>query len=68
MPFCNFYSLQGHNDTFTIGRYTINRISAPGMVMTVDITRNDVTPAIAKYMYRYWLTIRRGPDTGCGAW
>ena len=30
LPFCNFYSLQGHNDTFTIGRYTITGFRRPG--------------------------------------
>jgi M6 family metalloprotease-like protein len=55
VPFCNYYGLQGHNATFTIGRYTISNVSAAGPVMTADITRNDVTPAITKYMFRYWV-------------
>jgi M6 family metalloprotease-like protein len=52
---CDFYSLKGHNDSFSIGPFTIANVSAPGPVMTLDLVRNNVTPAIAKYMYRYWV-------------
>ena len=54
--FCDYYALKGRNDTFTIGQYTISNLSAPGTVMTLDITRNDVTPAIDNYKFRYWVT------------
>lgn len=53
--FCDFYGLRGHNDSFTLGQYTISNVSAPGRVMTLDITRNNVTPAISNYKWRYWV-------------
>jgi M6 family metalloprotease-like protein len=53
--FCDHYSLAGHNDTFTIGGYTVSKVSAAGPVMTVDITRNPTTPAIQSYKLRYWI-------------
>ena len=51
---CDFYAFKGHNDSFTIGQFTITNVSAPGPVMTFDLVRNSVAPMIAKYMYRYW--------------
>jgi M6 family metalloprotease-like protein len=53
--FCDYYSFKGHNDTFTLGRYTISNVSPPGPVVTLDITRNDVVSTIAKYKFRYWV-------------
>jgi M6 family metalloprotease-like protein len=52
---CNYYTLKGYNDTFTIGQYTISNVSAPGPVMTLDITRNDTTSVIDNYKYEYWI-------------
>jgi M6 family metalloprotease-like protein len=52
---CNFYALKGYNDTFTIGQYTISNVSAPGPVMTLDITRNNTTSVIDNYKYEYWI-------------
>jgi hypothetical protein len=53
--FCEYYGFKGSNDTFTLGRYTISNVSVAGPVMTLDVTRSDVTSAIAKYKYRYWI-------------
>jgi M6 family metalloprotease-like protein len=52
---CDFYSFKGHDDSFSIGQFTVTNVSAPGPVMTFDLVRNNVTPVIAKYMYRYWV-------------
>jgi hypothetical protein len=52
---CNIYSLAGKNDNFSIGQFTISNVSAAGPVMTLDITKRDITPAIDHYMVRYWV-------------
>jgi len=54
--FCDFYALSGHNDSFSLGPWTIENVSAPGPVMTLDLVKKDVTPKIAHYKFRYWIT------------
>ena len=52
---CDIYALAGHNDTFTHGGWKISNVSAPGAIMTLDIEKLDVTPAIDHYTLEVWL-------------
>ena len=53
--FCDFYALAGHNASFTLGAWTIENVSAPGPVMTLDLVKSEVTPKITHYKFRYWI-------------
>ena len=53
--FCDFYGLAGHNANFTLGPWTVENISAPGPVMTLDLVKKDVTPKIDHYKFRFWV-------------
>jgi M6 family metalloprotease-like protein len=52
---CDIYAVAGHNDTFTHGGWKITNVSAPGPIMTLDIEKLDVTPAIDHYTLEVWL-------------
>lgn len=52
---CDVYALAGFNDSFSIGQFTISNVSAAGPVMTLDITKRELTPAIDHYVVRYWI-------------
>jgi M6 family metalloprotease-like protein len=52
---CDIYASKGHNDSFRIGGYLIENISTSGPVMTLDILREDQTPEIVVYKYRYFI-------------
>lgn len=51
---CDVYALAGHNDTFTYGGWKISNVSAPGPVMTLDIEKLAVTPALDHYTLETW--------------
>ncbi|HYQ41359.1 MAG TPA: hypothetical protein VER11_05320 [Polyangiaceae bacterium] len=53
--FCDFYALSGHNGSFSLGPWTIENVSAPGPVMTLDLVKKDVAPKITHYKFRYWI-------------
>jgi M6 family metalloprotease-like protein len=53
--FCDFYAFSGHNGSFSLGPWTIENVSAPGPVMTLDLVKKDVIPKIAHYKFRYWI-------------
>jgi M6 family metalloprotease-like protein len=52
---CDIYATNGHNDSFRIGGYLIENISTSGPVMTFDILRENLTPEIVAYKYRYYI-------------
>lgn len=54
---CDIYALAGYNDTFSHGGWKISNVSAPGPIMTLDIEKLDVTPAIDHYTLEVWLDI-----------
>ena len=49
---CDVYALAGHNAEFSFGGWKITNVSAPGPVMTLDIEKLTVTPAIDHYKLR----------------
>jgi M6 family metalloprotease-like protein len=51
---CDVYALAGHNGGFSFGGWKISNVSAPGPVMTVDIEKLPVTPAIDHYRFEAW--------------
>jgi M6 family metalloprotease-like protein len=51
---CDIYSLAGHNDEFSHGGWKISNVSAPGPVMTLDIEKLDLTPAVDHYTLETW--------------
>jgi len=53
--FCDYYALAGHNAGFSLGQWTIENVSAPGPVMTLDIVKNDRVSTIDHYKFRYWV-------------
>jgi M6 family metalloprotease-like protein len=53
--FCDFYAFSGHNAGFSLGAWTIENVSAPGPVMTLDLVKKEVSPKIAHYKFRYWI-------------
>ena len=50
---CSTYALSGHGGSFDYGGYTITNVSAAGPTMTFDLIRENVTPTIQNYKYRY---------------
>ena len=53
--FCDYYALSGHNAGFSLGQWTIENVSAPGPIMTLDIVKNDRVSTIDHYKFRYWV-------------
>jgi hypothetical protein len=44
--FCDYYALAGHNPGFALGQWSIENVSAPGPIMTLDVVKRDVVPVI----------------------
>jgi hypothetical protein len=65
---CNTYAVAGHNDSFSIGQYTISNVSAAGPVMTLDITKRDLTTAIDHYDLKYWINNPNKPGYRMWHW
>jgi hypothetical protein len=56
---CDTYAVKGHNDSFSIGGYTVKNVSEAGPVMTFDLDKQAITPAIEHYKFTYWI---KDPD------
>lgn len=52
---CDTYLVAGHNEPFSIGGYTIKNVSQAGPVMTFDLEKLPVVPAIEHYKFNYWV-------------
>jgi hypothetical protein len=66
--FCDFYAHAGHNDSFSLGAWSVENVSAPGPVMTLDLIKKDVVPKITHYKFRYWITNPNKPGYRMWHW
>lgn len=55
LDFCDFYSLAGHNGSFSYGGFTFTNFSQAGSTMQLDIIDNNVQPVIDNYKFEWWV-------------